>query len=137
MSWIHRFRLRRRRVIDEALAPVRARVVAAGGPDFTSEEVLEAIRLWARIHGEPPTYTGWSRAHATARCNDGQVLMRMGEPGDWPTSRQVVRRFGSFSAAIAAAGFTPRPAHRPRKSTAVSGASTRISSASSLQYLTT
>jgi hypothetical protein len=117
-------RLRRRR------QSVTARLLPLGGPAFAhSEDVLEAIRLWRGLYGEPPTYTDWSRARATNR-NDARALERMGESGDWPTSRQVVRRFGSFSAAIAAAGFTPRPAHRPRKTIAIGGASTPSSASS-------
>lgn len=113
MSWIARFRRRRRQRVLEQLTPVRSFRVLTGGSELTRDDVIQAMNLWAIVYGEPPTYTSWSRARATSR-NDMTALTRMGEPGDWPTSRQVVRRFGSWSAALEASGFEPRPAHRPR-----------------------
>lgn len=102
MRWLARFRRRR-----------LARVLPVGGPAFDHASIVEAINLWAHLHGAPPRFTDWSRARASRR-GDKQALARMGEPGDWPTARQVERRFGSWNNALVAAGFPPRAAHRPK-----------------------
>lgn len=59
-------------------------------------EVLERIREWARVHGEPPRQDDWRKG---------------------PIKPSLVHKlFGSWNNAIAAAGFTPRRAARPRGS---------------------
>jgi hypothetical protein len=59
---------------------------------WTPEAVIEAIQEWAAAHdGQPPTATGW----------------HLGAPGR-PVTAIVVRRFGSWDAAIVAAGLVPR-----------------------------
>jgi hypothetical protein len=75
---------------------------------YTADEILEAIRRWARRYGQPPTSSDWEPARAR----------RMGQPwraarfeaGEWPTVRMVRGRFGSFNAAVRAAGLRPRRA---------------------------
>jgi hypothetical protein len=72
---------------------------------WTEERVLAAIRLWADIHGRPPSATEW----LNGRRNDGY------EPRTFPPASAVYRSSGLVSApfeywadAIEAAGF-PRP----------------------------
>jgi hypothetical protein len=75
---------------------------------YTADEILDAIRSWARWYGQPPTSIDWEPARAR----------RMGQPwraerferGDWPTVRMVRGKFGSFNAAVRAAGLRPRRA---------------------------
>lgn len=70
-------------------------------PSFTDEELLLAIQDFARRHGTPPRVDdmGPEREH------------------NLPSSGTLARRFGSFSAAIEAAGFPrPRRGRRPRQS---------------------
>lgn len=60
---------------------------------WTKREIITAIRQWAREHGQPPLNKEWKRPN-------GRGI---------PSTSSVVRTFGSWSAAIAAAGFVPRP----------------------------
>jgi hypothetical protein len=80
----------------------------AAGHDDGAEEILEAIRRWTRLHGDPPTSMDWEPARAR----------RMGHPwraarferGDWPSARMVRWRFGTFNDAVRRAGLVPRRA---------------------------
>lgn len=65
--------------------------------DRTRDDYIAAIQRWAREHGAPPTQRGWARAA------DG-----------YPSSTGVAYVFGSWNAAVAAAGFEPRGRGRPR-----------------------
>jgi hypothetical protein len=58
--------------------------------------IVYAIDLWARRHLRPPTAGQWDRA---------------GE--DHPSRQTVQRVFGSWNAAIQAAGYVPRRPGRP------------------------
>lgn len=67
---------------------------------WTHERITDAMGAWAQTHdGAPPTNEEWTKAGP-----------------DHPASRQVVARFGSWNAAIDAAGFFPRGSwgHRVR-----------------------
>jgi hypothetical protein len=64
---------------------------------WTRERIIEAIKAWAREHGEPPGYNDWERGGSL----------------DHPVSVTVAKKCGSWSGAIREAGFEPRtPAHR-------------------------
>jgi hypothetical protein len=76
-------------------------------PGRSNEEMLDAIRRWVATYGAPPKITDWSPREAR-RIGREDVALRC-EAGDWPTSGSVCKRFGSWRAAIAAAGFVPRP----------------------------
>lgn len=58
-------------------------------PVYAPEAVVEAIRRWVAEHGEVPSLTEWRAA------------------GVRPGVHTVYRRFGSWCAAVEAAGFTP------------------------------
>jgi len=60
---------------------------------WTQEELVAAIRRWADLHGSQPTSTRW---------------MKSAGPG-WPATNTCVRAFGSWAAAVRAAGFEPLP----------------------------
>lgn len=72
-----------RRAPREWLPPVNQR--------WDRERIVAAIEAFAAEHGRPPTSKDWKRT------GDGHP--------DWGA---VARHFGSFGAALAAAGFTPR-----------------------------
>lgn len=55
------------------------------------EEILDAIRRWADLHGSPPNSMDWRRSHE-----------------DYPPFAQVRRHFGTWNAAVIASGLTPR-----------------------------
>lgn len=69
--------------------------------------VLEAIVEWTRRYGDVPGMADWDPARARRLNQDWRVARY--RLGDWPSVRTVAHHFGSLSAAIAAAGLTPRP----------------------------
>lgn len=74
--------------------------------------VLEAIRAWAAEHGEPPAIADWCPTMARSTLHDEERARRWElADGTWPHFQTVCRRFGTWSAAIEAAGFTPRAPH--------------------------
>jgi hypothetical protein len=72
-----------RRGVSECLPPVHQR--------WDRDRIVAAIRAFADEHGRPPTSKDWKR---------------VGE--DHPEWGSVARHFGSFGAALSAAGFAPR-----------------------------
>ena len=58
---------------------------------WTSADIVAAIRSWTAEHGEPPRWTDWRHAADGRPCSDA-----------------VVHHFGSWAAALAAAGQRPR-----------------------------
>ena len=80
----------------------------SAGAKWKPDTVLEAIRRWASEHGSPPMASEW--ADSFRRHPDF-------EKGGWPTANTVAYRFGTFNAAVEAAGLQPahRPGGQPRK----------------------
>lgn len=73
---------------------------------WTRENVLDAIRDWYVLYGDTPSGMDWNPTVARQR---GQHLRaQRWENGNFPWFTQVYRLFGSWNAAIAEAGFTPR-----------------------------
>ena len=71
------------------------------------ERIIECIKRWADTHGGiPPTATDWNASQSRARGHLARVAEY--EAGDWESTTNVRGRFGSWNAAIEAAGFTPR-----------------------------
>src|SRR5215217_388883 len=81
---------------------------ATGATLYAADEIFEAIRSWARRYGQPPTSIDWEPARAR-RTGQPWRAARF-ERGKWPTVRMVRWRFGSFNAAVRAAGLRPRQA---------------------------
>lgn len=81
---------------------------------WSDEEMLEAIRAWTRLTGEPPTVADWSPAHA--RAGDPGARRYRAEAPRWPSASAVGRRFGSLEAAIDAATVDPAEGRRRRGS---------------------
>lgn len=92
---------------------------------WTSERVLEAIGSWAEEYGKPPTSEEWEIGKPEKRAQAALIKAQLWREkarrfaeGAYPSNDTVRRFFGSFSAAIAAAGFEPRPPGRtPRELT--------------------
>lgn len=81
------------------------KVTGAERKVWNRESVIDAIQAWALEHGEPPKVVDWRGA-------EGSVPRQASK---WPSANAVFRECGSWKDAMAAAGFTPRAAGRPRK----------------------
>ena len=77
-------------------------------PAWTRHEILAAIRAWAHETGRPPSSTDWNAPR-------GQESKWRRERARWPGGRLVSARFGSWDAAIVAAGFEPLQHHYTRE----------------------
>jgi hypothetical protein len=85
-----------------------ARGPASRGPRFTDEEILDALRRWTAQFGEPPRVIDLEPARA--RRKDQEWRADRFDAGRWPSAKMIAGRFGSLSAALAAAGV---PGRRP------------------------
>ena len=84
----------------------RARSGSARFSSFADDEILEAIRLWADIHGEPPTMIDWDPSRARRLGHDWRA--ERFEDGSWPSAALVRARFKQFNVAVQRAGLAPR-----------------------------
>lgn len=95
--------------------------------------IVAEIHHWAELYGCPPSAPDWSlaamrwreRAYAEGRTNGrfseariAELERRHREDGPWPATNTAVRVFGSWSAAIEAAGFEPMPVSGGRRKAA-------------------
>src|SRR5262245_48539877 len=76
-----------------------------GARRYSRLEIVEAIQRWVDEYGSPPTLQDWEPSSAR-RWGNGARAERF-EAGEWPSARMVRRQFGSFGAAVRAAGFAP------------------------------
>jgi hypothetical protein len=76
---------------------------------WTTATIVAAIRRWAVTYGVPPSAANWNPTVSRSRGDSRFEL------GDWPTQATVQAKFGTWNAAMAAAGYDPRPPHAPRK----------------------
>jgi hypothetical protein len=83
---------------------------AVRSPRFSQEAIVARIRDWVGVHGEPPTIRDWDPSRAR-RTGQGWRAVRF-EAGDWPSVGMVKRQFGTFNAAVQAAGLAPRQGPR-------------------------
>lgn len=77
------------------------------------DTIVAAIRKFHEKYGHSPSSVEWNPALARAR-NKHDVAQRFIDDGCWPATSTVQYHFGSWSKAIAAAGFDPLPVGRPR-----------------------
>jgi hypothetical protein len=73
---------------------------------FSRGEILEAMRAWAALYGEPPTVVDWEPSRAR-RLGQPWRAARF-ESGGWPTVRMVRSQFKLFNAAVEEAGLQAR-----------------------------
>jgi hypothetical protein len=90
------------------------RRVRRGRLYWTSAEILDAIRRWHDLYGEPPSMADWEPYRARVIGQPWRIERY--ESGDWPSSRSVRNHFGRLSDAVALAGLVPRTQgqQRPR-----------------------
>lgn len=74
--------------------------------EWTSTEILAAIRRWTELYGEPPTMADWDPYRAK-RAGEHWRIERY-DRGEWPSTKSVLNRFGRLSEAVAAAGLVAR-----------------------------
>lgn len=75
---------------------------------WTPDRILDRIKAWEAEHGTAPAVADWCPYIARP---DEQRAARF-KQGGWPSKTTVIDEFGSWNAAIAAAGLTPRsPGH--------------------------
>lgn len=84
----------------------------ATGSPLSAEQVIERLRRWAELYGEPPCTADWNPSVARWRAQEWRVARyRLGDPetgAPWPSTTAAKRRFGgSFDAALRAAGLEP------------------------------
>lgn len=75
------------------------------------EVLLARIREWAQLYGEPPAIPDWSPTSARIIGDEARARRFELADGHWPWFTLVVRRFGSWNAALTEAGFEPRVPH--------------------------
>ena len=68
---------------------------------------MERIQAWGEVYGGPPSARDWNPAQAVIRGRP-DISARFYADGCWPHVNSARRAFGSWNAAIEAAGFTPR-----------------------------
>jgi hypothetical protein len=105
------------RVVRRRFGTLNAALVAAGiTPAFASpsrpgvhvgsdDAVLAAVRRWTARYGEPPTNADRDPSRARGLGQHWRAV-RFGAD-DWPTLTTVRSRFGTMTAAVAAAGLEP------------------------------
>jgi hypothetical protein len=74
---------------------------------WSQEALIEAIRAFVALYGRVPGAIDWNPSDA---ANKGMYdrVQRFYDDGCWPYYNSVQRCFGSWNAAIKAAGFIPR-----------------------------
>ena len=96
---------------------------------WTPDAIVLAIQQWARENDAPPAQADWNphRARVHLRDEDRARRFERGRAeGAWPSFSTVVRRFGSWNAALRAAGFEPRPPGSAGRSRAAKPAHPRV-----------
>lgn len=86
---------------------------------WTRELVIARIHEWAERYGDAPAFLDWQPWEVRHRVEIGEApahalirAARFEDAGNyWPWGNHVARVFGSWNAAIEAAGFAPRAAH--------------------------
>lgn len=99
--------------LDESEAPDPPQGPRTRHRKWTPDEIVERIRAWADRFGEPPTSLNWGPSMARAHGRPEEADVFVDEAPAWPTQAQVKTAFGSWAAAIEAAGFD-RPTRKSR-----------------------
>lgn len=75
---------------------------------WTAELIISRIQEWAELYGQPPAQADWCPTFCYRLNDPDRAQPYLDAGGYWPPHTVVYRRLPSWSAAIAAAGFTPR-----------------------------
>jgi len=74
---------------------------------WSRDRILAAVAAWVELYGAPPAAADWNPAMARRQGRPDRAERHAA--GDWPFASTVSRYFGSWSAAIEAAGWRSRP----------------------------
>jgi DNA repair exonuclease SbcCD ATPase subunit len=90
---------------------------------WTRESIIERIRRWAELYGEPPRAADWNPSSAKWSGSEWRVpRYRAGDPETgqpWPSLNAAKKHFdGSLNAAVIAAGFPPNKPGPPSRTEA-------------------
>lgn len=75
---------------------------------WTAEAIVQTIQAWVRENGVPPVAADWNPNHAINKDHP-EKAEKFFEDNAWPHTSTVQDVFGSWNAAIDAAGFEPVP----------------------------
>jgi hypothetical protein len=73
---------------------------------YSRSEILQAMRAWTALYGEPPTVVDWEPSRAR-RLGQTWRADRF-ESGEWPSTRMVRGHFKQFNSAVEEAGLPAR-----------------------------
>lgn len=91
-----------------------------------SERIISELQRWQQLYGRPPQAVDWSLSNLYYRRRNPQhgresdayiaeIERRHREHGPWPSLKGAQSVFGSWNAAIEAAGFEPLGVGKHRK----------------------
>jgi hypothetical protein len=96
--------------LEAAGLPRRTRPIRPRGRILARDDILHALREWDRRYGEPPALADWAPSRARRLTQSWRAERYLA--GDWPHLTTVLKQFGTFGAAVEAAGLEPRPQGR-------------------------
>jgi DNA-directed RNA polymerase specialized sigma24 family protein len=79
---------------------------------WTDVSVIDALRDWQRRYGEVPQANDWDQTKAKRAGHTARMARLAAHPKPVPSVSTVRARFGSWNAAIEAAGLQPRQSRR-------------------------
>lgn len=81
---------------------------------WTQDEIIAAMQEFHRRYGKTPSCTEWNPSLARWR-KQPDVAEKFAADGCWPSVQTVMQRFGSWTAAVDAAGLPRNRAGRPAR----------------------
>ena len=75
---------------------------------WTPDLIIERIREWASLYGDPPAIRDWDPSGSRKMHDEARALRFEAGNGYWPWFPVVYARFASWGAALEAAGFEAR-----------------------------
>lgn len=75
---------------------------------WTRDALVLAIQEWTAIYGDPPRTSDWCPWQARSMGHESRARRFEDADGHWPSFTTVVEAFGSWNAAVSAAGLRPR-----------------------------
>ena len=96
----------------------RPRPLRPRGQILTREDILQAIRAWHRLYGEPPAMSDWAPARARRLGHEWRAHRYLA--GDWPHLSTVLSASGPSARPSRPQAWNPAPAADTHEATPVS-----------------